>query len=267
MTRTRPTDYNRRKLKNEDPTPFAFMFANRPLTCLLLAATVSIDAVAFVWGAGTTTGGIIFASLVFAQVGLLAIWAATADSGSWWRWGLLVSSIPLCAWFIIQSEERAPVAQLDREFFMVVCSVLGVHAALVLMLAWILSKSLFSIDPAVRRQFQIRHLLLLMTLVGILSLLLRWLSETQATPSLLLSFWVLSTIVAGLALVCMGRANLWLRFIGGSLLTGVLVSIWTGDVLNVSFALVQALVYAVWLGVVQYETKRAGLTPITRVAP
>jgi hypothetical protein len=151
---------------------------------LLLAATISVDAVAFTWAEAAHVhadhGFIAFEALLLSQISVVCIWSSLNSEKSIWTrlspflavvltsliWGLFSE-----AHFVGKVGEgwtRRVIVQLVNQ---------GLHAALLLAMLWLLKRTALwkrRVDRAAGWQFSITDLLTVMTVVAALGVGMRF---------------------------------------------------------------------------------------------
>ena len=248
------------------------MLSHRPLTSLLLVATVCVNLVAATWvrpgpNGPSNAGQWMFAALYLSQVGMLSVWLALGTSA--WRirfliWIAAVASSWGLAW--INSD---PVSLRTLELMLV-----AVYGGAVWML--MIGANLFlrsgefpdQIDRAITaRQFTLRHLFGWTTFTAVVAGAARYADSSIGLKFgmlLQVATWVAIPVVATVLLWM--RRDVWARFASLLVVSAVLsyfaaVIVSDGGLPNPDvvlelavFYLIQALVAGIWVIVVTQDT-------------
>jgi hypothetical protein len=149
-----------------------------PLTFwLLLAATISVDAVAFAWaeaGPPDNYGFIAFDALVLSQISVVCTWAGLRSEKSMWTRFSPLLAVVLASLVWGMFSERHFIGKVGEGWSLRMGLVLvnqGLHAAILLAMLWLFKRTALwkrRSDWAAEWQFSIADLLVGMTVVAVL---------------------------------------------------------------------------------------------------
>ena len=139
---------------------------------LLLAATLSVDAVVVYWLMSNpyrAAAGTLFEALSYSQISLVCIWSLLGTARRAW-----VAFVPFAATFAV----AAVVVLLGSNSLKHAVTVLGIHVTGLLVVLWIIKRTRWWHRGSVRTvadkwQFSLGQLLVVMTVVALLIALLR----------------------------------------------------------------------------------------------
>lgn len=179
----RRTDYSdncpatvQRRCNMPHPSPIIFW--------LLLAATISIDAVAFSWAASEpdySYGFVTFDALMLSQISVVCIWSGLSVAKSIWTrispfLAVIVASL---AWGMLGFEHFAGTIGLQEWMERTSAALVhqGLHAAPLLAMLWLFKRTAYwklKSDSSAEWQFSVADLLIVMTIVAVLGAGIRY---------------------------------------------------------------------------------------------
>jgi hypothetical protein len=217
---------------------------------LLLIATIAVDAVALSWAYGyrpleSFASVSLFAALS-GQLSVVCIWSSLRSKSSLWSTIAPVMAVAASALCYVRLETNVPA----------ILAYFGLHAATLLAVLWFFRRTTFwreRSDASSRWRFSIAHLLLTMTVVAVLTAVLRN-SELFATDAL-----ATALMIAGGVLLAILHVVIWsmpwhamLRFAGG-LAVAIIISmlflidgVYLAAFLSYHFV-IQAVILSLWL--------------------
>jgi hypothetical protein len=229
---------------------------------LLLAATISVDAVVFSLAAGeqyATLGylGVALHALILGQLGIVCIWSALNPRPN--------VGTQIAPWF------AAVLASLvegygDMTTFTVCIGTFGLYALLLMAALWLLQRTGFwrrKTGSARTWQFSLLHVLTVMTIIGVLATVMRNspIFGEDSWTNIIFTFSYVALAVASVIFWSFSW-NWFLRLasvlsvsallgIGGSVILFMLIGHFRVDVVNIlhAYYLIQAIVFSMWLGI------------------
>jgi hypothetical protein len=224
---------------------------------LLLAATICVDAVAIFWlfeGGFEVAAVTLYIALGIGQLSALCAWVVLFHARLGLRW--LVPFIAGFAFALLLSTPSRPFAEALLTF----TTLMWVHASLILSLLWFLKLTRIvaglsdhSTQPS--WQFAIRHLLVLMTCVAVLTVVLRRADILVDEPAAVVFFTIGNAILL-IAIVAATQTRWpWQLRLTASLGTAIIIAgicEWTqtafaDEINSFAFNLIQAIVIWLWL--------------------
>lgn len=241
------------------------MMAKRPITILLLAATLCVNVLLTALRPSETLGVVLIAML-FAELGLLAMWAVLGRGWSGPRWLAAAVAVPVfsiaCAWINARTVEWNEFYLFLHVFILHVLLVAGTAGGLTLLLPnrWQHTQR----GDRKRPQFLLKHILLVMTGTTIFFFSFREVrDEAEEEFFVWIMVIAISFFAAFSALVCLALIHSrHLRF-AAVVAVGIVVFLvinpilGIGDELLSTFGFIQALIYATWLSIVSYDQRQA----------
>ncbi len=182
---------------------------------LLVAATISVDAVAFVWAEAVPDyafGFIAFDVLVLSQISVVCIWSGLRlEKSMWTRFSpFLAIILASLVWGLFS--ERHFIGKVGEGWSRRVSLALvnqGFHAGLLLAMLWLLKRTAFwkrRYDPTAEWRFSIADLLVVFTIVAVLGTGMR-LSEVYDDLDWL--GWAEVVLMSGSAVLAMSAVLIW----------------------------------------------------------
>jgi hypothetical protein len=182
---------------------------------LLLAATISVDAVAFSWaeaGPRDNYGFIAFEALVLSQISIVCIWSGlNSEKSMWTRFSPLLAVVLASLVWGMFSETHF-VGKVGEGWSRRVSVELvnqGLHASLLLAMLWLLKRTALWIrrsDSTAEWQFSIADLLVVMTVVAALGVGMRL---TGVYDDLDWLGWAEIVFMGGSAVLAMSGVFIW----------------------------------------------------------
>jgi len=257
---------------------------------LLLTATLCVDAVVLKLAAGESYPSPSYSSvaihaLILGELSVVCIWSSLNQSLTTWTQIAPLLAVALAA-FVEGARNRAPGHIADLTTFTASLGYFGLHAALLLVALWLLQRTAFwrhRTGIARTWQFSNLHLLVAMTVVAVLTVLIR-------NSEFFFKDDALENITYGCTFVALAVASvvLWtyscywfLRLasvVGVGMLLGIAIFVIyfyghtggrTFDVFNVLHVhyQIQAIVLSVWLGIGPVLPPRADAVAVENDAP
>jgi hypothetical protein len=218
---------------------------------LLLAATISVNLVVYSWMRAASFSSLIFIvyfALLVSQLSVVCIWSAMRSS-----FRVLRFIAPVAAVFA----SAGAFGLVRANGAMDILPYFGIHAAMLLAVLWISRRSAYwrrQSGMDTEWQFSIAHLLVLMTVVGVLATAQRYSSlfhEARVVELLLLGG---SVALAVASVMIWSRDIHWLLRLAGVLATAIAIgsSFYLVDEYMLKFAvsdyLVQGMMLSAWIG-------------------
>lgn len=242
---------------------------------LLLAATLSVDAVALYWCWRTLPRGdraaALYLGLVLGQLGVCCIWASLATRRGLWRW-LVPYAGGLAAVLGIASTVPRPYVWTES---VAALWIFWVHVTLILAALWLVKQTSFGArlaDDANRQPWRvsIRQLLMVTTVVALILALWAYADLEGARQIGFIAAWMGSNVgVVVAAALVLSRGRSWI--LRTATFVGTVVALWLAMYLVTVVAgfnqgkvrgllsadLIQAAVLVLWLELVPIIPRRA----------
>lgn len=229
---------------------------------LLLAATLCVDAVVFSRIASEAFPGqtylvVVLSALVLSQLSVVCIWAALRSNKNLWirliPYVTALVAAALTAMFIDNPVKFGAAFQTMLTYY-------GFHTVLIIIALWLLQRTAFwrrRSGASHTLQFSVIHLLIAMTVVAVLTTLMRESPFFGESGWINLGVAIASAILAIASVVIWSLSLHWLLRLAGVL--GIVGCLFTALFLTTDFGpefsillggyyLIQAVVLSIWLG-------------------
>lgn len=232
------------------------------ITGLLLAATLAVDVVTLYRLRNDIDGGatwfLIYYALVFAELSILSVWAVILAPTAQLRW-----LVPLVAGVLFVLLLASTTNHIDPppEAMLAATLVMWGHVIVCLSLLWLLKPSRWLVQWADRAahpkwQFGTAHLLILITLVAVVSFMVRKAEHLLGDRSVLMAVLIGNGTLLLSMLIVRSNVAHWFMRLAGSFAAALLIGVVCRSLLAVppgfnfyAFYLVQAAMCWAWIEV------------------
>jgi hypothetical protein len=226
---------------------------------LLLAATISVDAVATAWIFDNEFDPMtLYIALAFGQLSSLCAWAVLLHTRVGLRW-----PVPFVAGFPIAFVMSWARSQYEVDTLFSFTGLMWVHVAIILSLLWLLRPTRIFADLSGRSnqrpwQFAVRHLLVLMTCLAILIVVLQR-GEVLVDATVAVVSLMIGNAILLIAIIAATQARWpWPLRLAASLGAAIIIAgicEWTqaafaDEISSFAFNIIQAIVIWSWIEVI-----------------